>query len=296
MSMILETFGLTKRFGATLAVDSVSMRIEQGEIYGFIGKNGAGKTTLMRTVLGLALPSSGTYRLFDGLNAREAGRQIGSLVETPGFFKNCTAMENLERFSRLYGADTDEVPGILEMVGLGSAGSKKVRQFSLGMQQRLGIGIAVIGHPAFMILDEPVNGLDPAGILEIRNLILELNRKEGTTFLISSHLVDELSKIATRYGIIRNGRLVEEITESELLYRCRGRLRLVVDDPYRASALITGQYPAVGIEIRHHALLLDAGPELAPDLNRLLLAGGVSVSSIGTEDASVESYFVERIG
>ena len=209
MDYVLRTQGLTKQFGAKLAVNNVSMQIKKGDIYGFIGKNGAGKTTLMRLVLGAAMPTSGSIELFGGRESESRARhRIGALLEYPCIYKNCSALENLRRFAILTGGDTAELEDILKLVGLGSTGGKKAGQFSLGMKQRLAIGIALLGHPEFLVLDEPINGLDPAGIKEIRDVILTLNQKKGVTFLVSSHLLDELSKIVTTYGIISDGALI----------------------------------------------------------------------------------------
>ena len=194
MDYVLRTQCLTKQFGEKTAVKNVSMQIKKGEIYGFIGKNGAGKTTLMRLILGAAMPTGGSIELFGGKeNENEARHRIGALLEYPCIYKNCTALENLRRFAILTGADADELEDILELVGLKGVGRKKAGQFSLGMKQRLAIGIALLGHPEFLVLDEPINGLDPAGIKEIRDVILTLNQKKGVTFLVSSHLLDELS-------------------------------------------------------------------------------------------------------
>ena len=296
MTLVLETDRLTKAFGRKLAVDHVDMHIPQGEIYGFIGMNGAGKTTLMRMVLGLALPTSGSFRLFGEAPRTETGRRIGSLVENPGFYKNCTARENLVRFSLLYGADPSESDRILQQIGLLDAGNKKAGKFSLGMKQRLGIGIALIGHPAFIVLDEPVNGLDPAGIMEVRTLIQRLNREEGTTFLISSHLLDELGKIATRFGIINQGKLVEEVSMSELRRYSHDRIRFVVDDPEKGLAALAPLLGPDQLERKDYALLVRAEQGRASELNRALVLAGVNVSSIGHQSEGLESYFLERIG
>ncbi len=296
MSMVLETHQLTKAFGSKLAVDHVDMHIPKGEIYGFIGMNGAGKTTLMRLILQLALPTSGSFELFGAKPTPESGRRIGSLVENPGFYKNCTARENLVRFSLLYGADPSESDRILQQIGLVEAAHKKAGKFSLGMKQRLGIGIALIGHPEFIVLDEPVNGLDPTGIMEMRTLIQRLNREEGTTFLISSHLLDELGKIATCFGIINRGRLVEEVTMNELKRYTHERIRFVVDEPEKGMAALAPLVGAEQIERKDFALLVRAESGRAPELNRALVLAGVNVNSIGHQSDGLEGYFLERIG
>ncbi len=296
MDMVLQTHGLTKRFGAHAAVDQVNMTIRRGDIYGFIGKNGAGKTTLMRMILSLALPSEGSYELFGQAPSPALQARIGSLVETPGFYKNCSARENLIRFSILYGAERKQVEDILQLVGLEKTGNLKAGKFSLGMKQRLGIGIALLKDPEFVVLDEPVNGLDPAGISQIRNLIMELNQKRGVTFLISSHLLDELSKIASHYGIINNGRLVEELSRSALSEKGGSRLRLVVSDAEKARAILQPLMEPGELMIQDHALIVRRSAEESARLNRLLLEGGVDVSSIQPEQGDLEAFFMERIG
>lgn len=221
MEYVLRTDKLTKCFGDKKAVNKVSMQIKKGDIYGFIGKNGAGKTTLMRLVLGVAEPSDGRITLFNGQPLSYARHHIGALLEYPCLYKNCTAYENLKRFSLLTDSNNKQINNILKLVGLDKVGNKKVGKFSLGMKQRLGIGIALLGDPEFLISDEPVNGLDPTGIKEIRDVILRLNHERGITFLISSHLLDELAKIVTTYGIINDVVLIEQISAAELEHRCR---------------------------------------------------------------------------
>ncbi|MDE7379591.1 MAG: ATP-binding cassette domain-containing protein, partial [Clostridia bacterium] len=199
---IIETKNISKQYKSQFAVNNVSIHVKRGDIYGLIGKNGAGKTTLMKLLLGLANPTNGEVVLFGDTKLEEARKKIGSLIEDPGLYKNCTAYENMLRFSILYGADKGEIAGLLNLVGLGDTGNKKAGAFSLGMKQRLGIAIALLAHPEVLILDEPINGLDPAGIKEIRDLILQLNKERGVTFILSSHLLDELAKVVTCYGII----------------------------------------------------------------------------------------------
>ena len=296
MSAVLQTYELTKAFGSKLAVDHVNMTIERGDIYGFIGKNGAGKTTLMRLVLNLALPTSGRIDLFGAAPTMESRQRIGSLVETPGYYKNCSARENLLRFAMLYGADIREVDGILNQIGLAGTENKKVGKFSLGMKQRLGIGISLLNHPEFIILDEPINGLDPAGIQEIRNLILFLNKERGTTFLISSHLLDELSKIATRFGIINNGKLVEEIRSCDIDERDGSRTRFVVSDPASAARILAEFAGPENILVRDYAVTVMNRQKDVAAMNRLLVEAGIGVSGITHENGGLESYFMKRIG
>ena len=296
METVLQTYDLTKFFGKKAAVDHVNMTIPKGEIYGFIGRNGAGKTTLMRMILSLALPTEGRFELFGEAPSPVHSRRIGSLVETPGLYNNCSAKENLARFAVLYGQEVQETERILDIIGLSGTGSKKVKQFSLGMKQRLGIGIALLANPEFIVLDEPVNGLDPAGIMEVRNLIQYLNREEGITFLISSHLLDELGKIATRFGIINNGRLVEEITMAQLNTRSGSTIRYVVDNPEKGEAVLTSLLGAERINRQDFALLVQAPMSESAALNRRLVEAGVEVSAISREAVGLEEFFMERMG
>ena len=296
MKYVLRTDKLTKRFGAKCAVNGVSMQIRKGEIYGFIGKNGAGKTTLMRLVLGAAMPSAGDIELFGGEELSRARHRIGALLEYPCLYKGCSAYENLKRFSLLTGNDRDELLEILELVGLKNAGKKKVGKFSLGMKQRLAIGVALLGHPEFLVLDEPVNGLDPAGIKEIRDVILRLNREKGVTFLISSHLLDELSKIVTTYGIIKDGVLIEQISAEELEVRCRHHLSITVDDVQKALSLLSCITDRSSIKVEGNSLYLYSLIDKSDRINRLLVRHGVKVSELKIQAASLEEYFLERMG
>ena len=296
MEYVLQTHDLTKIFGRHTAVDHVNMNIEKGEIYGFIGRNGAGKTTLMRMVLSLAFPSSGSIELFGEKDIKKVGNRIGSLIEAPRLYKNCTARENLERFSILYGSDRKKVPEILEFVGLAQTGSKPAGKFSLGMRQRLGIAIAMLNDPELMILDEPVNGLDPEGMKEVRSLIQKLNRERGITVLISSHLLEELSKLVTRYGIINNGQLLEEISADDLEKNCTHCLRVSVDDIEKSKSLLTQIVPEQDIQVADGKLRLMSHLEESGEINRLLVQNGVMVRSLEVQTDSLEDYFMKRIG
>lgn len=214
---VLKTKDLVKQIESVLVLDKVNMSISQGDIYGFIGNNGAGKTTFMRTITGLAKYNSGEIKLFGKsfpLN-RHSLQKIGALIENPVFFPELTAYDNLKYFSLLTNRNVENIDHILALMNLDKVGKKKVKNFSLGMKQRLGIAIALIPDPELIILDEPLNGLDPQGIQDIRNLILKLNQEHGITFLISSHILSELEQVATKYGIMHEGRLIEEFSISE---------------------------------------------------------------------------------
>ena len=224
MTAILRTNHLTKRYNNRAVVNDLSMTIHEGDIYGFIGKNGAGKTTLIRMITGLASPSDGNILLFGSPELKEGRSAIGTVIESPALYPGMTARQNLIVQCKLQGIrDESQADAILTLVGLDDTGHKKAKDFSLGMRQRLAIAIALIGSPRLLILDEPTNGLDPEGIKEVRELILKLNRDRKITVLISSHILGELSKFATRYGIIHHGKLIEEFTENQLWERCSSK-------------------------------------------------------------------------
>lgn len=221
MDYILQTENLCKQYKKTRALDGLCMHVPQGAIYGFIGKNGAGKTTLIRIICGLSAPTSGTYTLYGedgaGSGIAEVRKNMGAVVETPALSFDMTAEENLRQQYLVHGLSSfDGIKELLQLVGLEKTGKKKVKAFSLGMKQRLGIAMALAGEPDFLVLDEPTNGLDPQGIIELRELILKLNHEKGITFLISSHILDELARIATHYGIIDQGKMIREFSAGEL--------------------------------------------------------------------------------
>lgn len=296
METILKTNSLTKVYGTRKVVDGVSMTINKGDIYGFIGKNGAGKTTFMRMILSLTSVTNGEVELFDGKSILEVGNKIGSLIEAPGLYKNATAYENLKRFSILYGADESKINEILKFVNLDNTGNKKAKDFSLGMRQRLGIAIALLGEPEFLVLDEPINGLDPAGIKEIRDVILKLNKELGITFLISSHLLDELAKVVTKYGIINNGVLLEEVSAKELINKCKSKLIIKTDDNKTAKELIKSEFDINKINVADDKLVLYSDLEKSASINKFLIKNGLSVSEIYTDIDSLEEYFIRKIG
>lgn len=296
MEYIIETEGLTKRYGKRLCVNNISIHIAKGDIYGFIGRNGAGKTTAMRLILGLARPTSGKIKLFnsDDLNAQR--KKIGSLIEAPGLYKRCSALENMKRFSILYGGDDKEIEELLSFVGLNGVGNKKVGQFSLGMKQRLGIAIALLGNPEVLILDEPVNGLDPAGIKEVRDLLLKLNKEKNVTIMISSHLLDELAKITTKYGIINNGVLVEEIDAQKLMERCKNNIVISCDRLQEAKELLESELKLTNISIVNDKLHIVDEIESTDEINTLLVKNDFKVHEITINKNSFEDYFIERSG
>lgn len=306
---ILKTKDLCKIYGKQTAINNVNMTIEKGDIYGFIGKNGAGKTTLMRMILTLAMPTSGKIILFGSEDLIEGCKKVGSIVETPALPKHINAKETLYRYSVLYGADESKVDEILELVGLDSTSKKKVGQFSLGMRQRLGIAIALLNDPKFMVLDEPLNGLDPVGMKEIRDLILKLNQEKGITFLISSHLLEELAKTANKIGIINNGVLIEERTMEEIAADCVQKLVFKVDDLKKAEKILLtildrddfkfAEYDIEADEniIRDKAdeIYITCNYDKAGEINKLLVTNGVMVSGIEKAGYNLEDYYMKKV-
>lgn len=295
MEYVLRTKSLTKKFGSKIAVNAVDMNVAKGDIYGFIGRNGAGKTTAMKLILGLLNATEGEIELFGGEPLEKARGRIGSLIEAPGIYKNCTAYENMKRFSIIYGGTDEDIAQLLKLVGLENTGNKKAGRFSLGMKQRLGMAIAMLGNPEFLILDEPINGLDPEGIKDIRNTVLNLNREKGVTFLISSHLLDELAKIVTRYGIINNGVLTEEISAEDLNAMCESGLKVRVDDVGKAITALLPLIPQEEIRVSGGELVLPIDVDAA-GVNELLVKGGVRVSELGAMRGDMEEYFIARLG
>ncbi len=296
MEYVIETKEIVKKFRTKTVVNKVSMHIRKGDIYGFIGKNGAGKTTAMKMILGLLKSNSGSIELFGSTNLNEGRSKIGSLIEAPGIYKNCTAYENMKRFSILAGGDDSKIKELLEFVGLKDTGKKKAGKFSLGMKQRLGIAIALLGDPEVLVLDEPINGLDPEGIKEIRDTIVKLNKEKGVTILISSHILDELSKITTRYGIIDQGVLLEEIDSTELEENCRHSLKFTVSDIDKAEALLSKNGYLTDYEIKNNSIYLYSFLNEAAIINKLLVTNDILVSEVSQKSADLEDYFIERMG
>ena len=280
MEYVIETVDLSKKFPNKLAVDKVNIHVEKGDIYGLIGKNGAGKTTTMKMILGTLFPTEGEIFLFGNDNLNLERRRIGSLIEAPGLYKGCTAFENMKRFSLLYGGDDEEINGLLEFVGLADAGKMKVRNFSLGMKQRLGLALALLGRPEVLVLDEPTNGLDPAGIKEIRDIIVKLNKEHGVTFIISSHLLDELGKIATYYGILNNGQLVEEVSAAELKERTKTCLIIESDDIDQTVVVLKEVGLLDNFLIKDEKLYIYSHLEEPYKFNEVLLKAGVHVNQL----------------
>lgn len=299
MEYVLKTDALKKCYGNYKALNGLTMNIPKGAIYGFVGKNGAGKTTLIRLLCGLQEPSEGSFSIY-GINCRQkeivkSRRRMGAVVETPSVYLDMTAEENLKQQYRILGLPSfDGLDDILKLVGLAYTEKKKVKNFSLGMRQRLGIAVALAGDPDFLVLDEPVNGLDPQGIIEIRELILKLNRERQITVLISSHILDELSRFATHYGFIDKGRMVKEISAKELEKVCRKCIRIEVSDVKALTRVLDGRGLDYNILSDTQADIFDKVK--VSELVRELDTRNCEVISMQEKDESLESYYVSLVG
>lgn len=298
MEPVLITNCLTKTYGKKNVVNQVNMRIEKGDIYGFVGKNGAGKTTLMKMVCGLANPTAGDFTLFGSDRLEEGRQKIGCVIEQPALFPGMTAKQNLIYYSKMRGiAKTVNISAVLQQVGLAGAENLKTKKFSLGMKQRLSIAIALLGEPEFLVLDEPINGLDPAGIHEVRQLLLRLNQEKKITILISSHILGELGKMATKYGIIDNGTLVEEFLADEMERRISHFIRIEVDDARLACKLLQEQCHIVQLEaFSDHSICIREQLDQCAEINETLVRGGVRVSHLAVEGQDLEMFFLNQMG
>ena len=297
---VLATKGLTKRYGNHLAADRVELTVGKGQIYGLVGRNGAGKTTIIRMVSAQTVPTAGEIFLF-GATGKELSRmraRTGVMVETPSFYPYLTARQNLEYYRIQRGVPgKGTVDQVLEEVDLADTGKKTFKNFSLGMKQRLGLALALMNRPDFLLLDEPINGLDPEGIVEFRNLLLKLNRERQTTILISSHILPELANLATCYGFIDNGVMLEQISAQALEEKCRACIEVRVDDA-AAAALVLEQR----LHLRDYEVLPGNLLRLYQELDRpqavarALVEGGVGLLSIESRGANLEDYFLSMIG
>ena len=299
MDYVLQTNSLCKHYMHFKALNGVTMHIPKGSIYGFVGKNGAGKTTLIRLICGLQYPTSGDFALYGVKNTDKAiadsRSRMGAVVETPSIHPNMTAEDNLKIQYRLLGMPSfDGIQELLTLVGLEHTGKKKAKHFSLGMKQRLGIAIALCGNPDFLILDEPINGLDPQGIIEIRELILKLNHERQITVLISSHILDELAQLATHYGFIDGGRIVKEMSAEELEQACQKCTHMTVTDTKILARVLDS------MEISYKILDDTTADVYAkPNFSQLALAlskENCEVISMEEHDENLESFFMNLVG
>ena len=299
MEYILTTDNLSKVYGAKRAADAVSLHIKKGDVYGFIGRNGAGKTTVLKMICGLSTPTSGSIN-FGGKTGEELSgerRKIGALIEAPGLFPKMSAYQNIKVKCILNGKNDDEyIKSLLKQVGLENVGKKPAQSFSLGMKQRLGIALALVGDPEFIVLDEPINGLDPQGVAEMRTIIHRLSKERGMTVIVSSHILDELAKVADSFGIINDGKLIDEFTRDELDRRCSRYVLLKTGDIDNTRKILAdngiGAY-TVGDngEINITEEIEDTSKLIAE-----LVGAGVAVYELATVQGTLEQYYLNRTG
>lgn len=298
---VFATRKLTKRYGQATAVDGVDLGIEKGQIYGLVGRNGAGKTTIIRMATAQTVPTSGELELFGAAAPQELSRvrrRTGAMVETPSFYPYLTARENLEYYRLQRG-----IPGrscvdeVLELVDLAKTGKKKFKNFSLGMKQRLGLALALMDRPDLLLLDEPINGLDPEGIVEFRNILLDLNRNRETTILISSHILPELANLATHYGFIDGGHMLEQVSAKALAEKCRACLEISVDDAARAAQALE---QAMGVRdyevLPGNVIRLYCHLDEPQRVTRTLMENGVGLGGVESKGVNLEDYFLSLIG
>lgn len=299
MDNALEAKSLTKRYKNFQALGGLNMSVPKGSIYGLVGRNGAGKTTLIRLLCGLQEPTSGYFTLYgirsDSRDIIKSRRRMGAVVETPSIYMDMTAEDNLKEQYLVLGLPSyDGIPELLKLVGLDNTGKKKVKNFSLGMKQRLGIAVALAGDPDMLILDEPINGLDPQGIVEIRELILKLNRERQITVLISSHILDELSRLATHYGIIDGGRMVKELSAKELEEVCRKAIRIEVSNTSVLARVLDDM--EIEYKILSDTIADIFGKVGVTELTVAFDKEDCKVISMQERDESLESYYISLVG
>lgn len=301
MREVIKTNNLVKKYGENIVLDNISIKVNQGEIYGLVGDNGAGKTTLFRILSGQSNISNGSFELLgesSEKNIMKVRKRIGTIIENPSFYPKMTIEENLEYYRLQRGIPGKKnIDKILKEVGLLEVKKKKFNNISLGMKQRLGLALALLGEPELLILDEPINGLDPSGIIEIRNLLLKLNREKNITIIISSHILSELYNIATCYGFLSKGKLVEEISLKQLNERCRSYLEINVTNPKKFSVLLEEKLGYKNYKIMPDGLihLFEKDP-INEEISRLAVENGIGLKSINEKSANLENYYLSLIG
>ncbi len=302
MEYVLQTQGLTKSYKSSRVLNGVTMNVKRGDIYGFVGENGSGKTTVIRLITGLIYANGGEFSLFgvknDSSDIIKAREKLGAIVEAPSIYLNMSAKDNLLMQSGLLGlTDEQKIKETLEVVGLIELwdNKKHAGDFSLGMRQRLGIAMALLGSPEFILLDEPMNGLDPAGIVEIRELILKLNKERNITFLISSHILTELALVATRYGIISKGKIIKEISAKELENVCKHTTTIKTDDLVALTTLLSKEFDSEQLEALEDGVQIKGDIDLNAVLNKIIKAK-ITITAINTHRSSIEDYYLSLIG
>ena len=313
--LAIETRGLSKAYRGRNVVDGLDMHVARGDIYGFVGRNGAGKSTTMKMICGMIRPTAGEVRLFDRFAAGSSGSasqkaprseavRIGTLVENPGLYPNMTALENMRCKAMALGLvdSVAEIEQLLCIVGLTAAGKKPAKSYSLGMKQSLGLALAMLGSPDVLLLDEPMNGLDPEGVREMRNLIIRLNEQRGITVVVSSHVLDQLGRMATRYGVINEGRMVGEMTADEVTQACGDYLVVRTAEPERTVALLAETRPSIVCtalpdgSLRLQDASGDQGALDAAGVGTLLAAQGIAVYELRAHARDLEDFFLELMG
>lgn len=299
MSNIITTTDLTKFYGKQRACEKINIHVKKGEIYGLIGRNGAGKTTILRIISGLSYATGGEYSI-NGKRGKELAaekRQIGTLIEAPGLFPDMTAYENLKIKCIAVGKnDKEYIYDLLSLVGLKNAADKKTKQFSLGMRQRLGIALALAGDPDIIILDEPINGLDPQGIAEIREILFKLSKEKNITIILSSHILDELSKIADSYGIIHEGFLLEEMTAEQLNEKCGEFIVLRTDENQKAAQILREMNITKFTFADEFTIKITSSDIGTENIVEKLVSAGIKVKEIFINRLTLEEYYLSRTG
>lgn len=298
MEYIIQTQKLCKQYGKFKALNDLTLNVPKGSIYGMVGRNGAGKTTLIRIITGLNNPSSGEFTLF-GVKSNdskllEVRRKMGAVVETPSLHPNMTARDNLIQQTKALGISDEKIDDVLKLVGLADTGNKKAKNFSLGMRQRLGIAFSLVGDPEFLVLDEPINGLDPQGIMEVREMLIKLNQEKGITILISSHILDELSRLATHYGFIERGHVIKEMSAEELDKTCRTSIHVNVNDTAILAEVLNGMGAEYRLYSPNEADIFT--PMQVTPLVLALNEKNCFVNSMTERHESLESYFMGLVG
>lgn len=298
---IVTMKNLAKKYNTVYALKGIDMELRQGDIYGLVGRNGAGKTTLLRLITGQAYPTEGELSLFQAIGESDLNRErkrLGAIIETPSFYSYLTAEQNLEYYRIQRG-----IPGrncikeVLEEVGLSGAGGKKCKNYSLGMKQRLGLALALMNNPEILLLDEPINGLDPFGIVEIRNLLLKLNQEKKITILISSHILSELSNLVTRYGFIHNGSMIKQLSQEELMKECSQYLEVKVDQTEKMTALLERELGCTSYTVTpDYAIQIYDYLDKPAIISELAVRHGIGLNSINTKEVDLEQYFIQLAG
>lgn len=301
MENIISVRNLNKRYGKKVVLDNLNMNLRKGDIYGLVGKNGSGKTTLIRMILSLANIDSGEIEIFGKFNEKEKlkeHKKIGNIIETPAFYSFFTAKQNLEYYRIQRGiVGKKSIDEVLDKVGLGDVGNKKFKKFSLGMKQRLGLALALLGEPELLILDEPTNGMDPMGIKEVRDVLINLNKLDGVTILVSSHILGELSQLANCYGFLKDGKIVEEISSEKLNEKCRHHLLIKVNDCKKSVVVLEKILDNNSYEVLPNGFIkVYRNLDESQKINRALVESGVDVYSLERVGVNLEEYFINLIG